>query len=91
MARIIISLSVLPKNVNVDLEGLKPKIEKIISKSGGEVGRVEIEPVAFGLESLKIIFITNEVAGGTEELENSISKIEGVQSVRVTDVRRAIG
>jgi len=43
------------------------------------------------LKALKLIFVSDEERGSTEELENKIAKLENVNSVEVTDVRRAIG
>ena len=48
-------------------------------------------PVAFGISSLNLIFIMDESIGSTETLEKDISGIEGVNSVEVVDVRRAVG
>ena len=53
--------------------------------------KIEIVPVAFGLSAVKIIFIMDEKLGTTEPLEEKITKISGVNSVEVTDVRRCIG
>jgi len=57
----------------------------------GNIAKTEIEPVAFGLKSLNIIFSMPEEKGDTEPLEKQISELPGVKSVQVTDVRRAIG
>ena len=43
------------------------------------------------LNALKIIFVSDEAKGGTEELEKDIETIDGVNSVEVIDVRRALG
>ena len=53
--------------------------------------RTAIEPIAFGLRALKIIFVMDEAKGSTEPLEQDLAAIHGVQSVDVVDVRRAIG
>ena len=63
----------------------------LISDFGGNVGNVVEEPVAFGLKSLNITFSMDESKGDTEPLEENITNLEQVQSVQVTDVRRAIG
>ena len=51
----------------------------------------EQEPIAFGLKALKITFAMDENKGSTDTLEEDINGIEGVNSVEVVDVRRAIG
>ncbi len=81
----------MPASPEVDLSVLEEKIKIEIENFGGEVGRVNIEPIAFGLDALNVIFILDETRGSTDELEQLISEILGIESVQVTDVRRAIG
>ena len=91
MADVVITFKIMPGGVDVDLNKIVNSIKKVVKKFGGDVGRVEEEPIAFGLKALKIIFVIDENKGGTDELEEEISKLKGVKSVNVVDVRRAIG
>jgi len=91
MAQVIITLKIMPSGVDTDLGKIEEEAKDKISEFGGEVGKREEEPVAFGLKALKLIFVMDEGLGSTESLEEQISKIKGVQSVDVTDVRRAVG
>ena len=91
MASVIITLKIMPSQIDVDLSKLEKKAKEKISRFGGEVGKVEIEPIAFGLKALKLIFVMDERIGGTDKLEEDISKINGVESVVIEDARRAIG
>ena len=91
MAQVVITLKIMPGSPKVDLEGIKKKASALIKEFGGEVGKEEIEPIAFGLKALKLFFVMDESIGSTESLEEDIQKINGVQSVEVTDVRRAVG
>jgi elongation factor 1-beta len=91
MADVIITLKIMPESHDVDLKGVEEKARKLISDFGGEVGKVEIEPIAFGLNALKLVFVMDESKGDTESLEKDISELAGVVSVDVVDVRRAIG
>ena len=82
----------MPESPEVDMEGLKVIcLSKIKDFAGEGETKVEIEPIAFGLKSLNIKFVMNEELGSTEPLENSINEVEGVASIEVIDVRRAIG
>jgi len=81
----------MPISPSIDLSSLEKKATEKIKFFGGEVGKVEQEPIAFGLTALKLIFVMDENIGSTEALEEDISKIKGIQSVEVSDVRRAIG
>ena len=91
MADVIITLKIMPESPETDLKKITETASEIIKSYEGEVGRVEERPLAFGLKELILIFVMDEKKGSTENLENEVAKIESVQSVEVTDVRRAIG
>lgn len=91
MADVIITLKIMPTNTDVDLEKLKEQSILLIKKFGGEVGKENIQEVAFGLKAIELIFVMEESIGSTDKLEENISKLDGANSVEVTDVRRAIG
>jgi len=92
MTNIIITLKIMPDSPEVNLEELeKSAVDEIKAFCGETEVKKEIEPVAFGLKALKITFVMDEAKGSTEELEKKIGEIEGVSSVEVIDVRRAIG
>lgn len=91
MAEVIVTLKIMPESPDTALDKIKDLAEEHIKAFGGETGRVEEEPIAFGLKALKMIFVMDEAKGSTDELEKNVSGIEGVVSVEVTDVRRAIG
>ncbi|MBA3064414.1 elongation factor 1-beta [Candidatus Woesearchaeota archaeon] len=91
MADVVITLRIMPESPETDLKAIEDKARPFITEYGGEVGKVEIQPIAFGLKALNLIFVSNEDIGSTDRLEQNISSIEGVNSVEVTDVRRAIG
>lgn len=96
MANVVITLKVMPTSTEIDLDKLFINLEKHVrafvdqKHKDGEV-RKQIEPVAFGLNAIKIIFVMDENIGTTEKLEEHIQKTQGVESVEVTDVRRALG
>ncbi|MBT5021660.1 elongation factor 1-beta [Candidatus Woesearchaeota archaeon] len=91
MADVIITFTIMPVSPEIDLDEVAKKATALIASFEGEVGKTLIEPVAFGLKSLKLIFVRDEKLGTTDELEEQIEKMEGVNSIEVTDVRRAIG
>ncbi len=91
----------MPASPEVNLETLTEKaIESIRAFVDEKHKEAEIkkeeEPIGFGLKAIKLIFVMDESRGATDELEKQIKEIkvdnkEAVQSVEVTDVRRAIG
>lgn len=95
MANVVITLKVMPSSPEVDLEVLKKEVEKKIRSfaelSSDEEVRITVEPVAFGLKALIILFVMNEMKGSTEPLEKEISGLDNVNSVEVIDVRRTVG
>ena len=92
MTNVVVSLKVMPQNPNTDLSKLEEESKnEIIKFCNSKEFKTQIEPIAFGLKALNIIFVMDESKGSTEKLEKKISLIEGVESVEVTDVRRAIG
>ena len=92
MAKVIVTLKIMPTSPEIDLNQLLEKVKaEITAYSGEEEFKVEEKPVAFGLKSLQIMFVMDESKGDTEPLEKKIAEIEGVNSVEVTDVRRAVG
>lgn len=91
MAKVIITLKIMPESPDSNLNQIEEKAIKLIEEFGGDVGKVEIEPVAFGLKAIKLIFVSDESKGGTEDLESKISDLDEVNSVEAIDVRRAIG
>ncbi len=94
MASVIISMKIMPESPEIDLEAIYTASEKLIraftEDAEGEMKK-EIEPVAFGLSALKITFVSDESKGSTDDVEAKIKELDGVSSVEIIDVRRAIG
>ena len=92
MARVVVTLRVMPQSTNVDLSKIEIQAKKeIVEFCDSREFKTQIQPIAFGLNALIIFFVMDESKGSTEALEKKISHIESVESVEVTDVRRAIG
>ena len=92
MASVVITLRIMPSDINIDLHKLEAEAKKeIIHFCSSKEFKTNIVPIAFGLKALDILFVMDESKGSTEALEQKISQLNGVESVEVTDVRRAIG
>ena len=90
-AQVIVSFKIMPESPETDLAGIETKVKEIIVSSIGEGEiRASQEPLAFGLKSLNIIFVMTEDQK-LDPIEDKIRDLKGVNSVEVTDVRRAIG
>jgi len=96
MASVIVTLKIMPKDPEVDLDKVYIEASKHIrdfvdqKHKDGEI-RKEVEPIGFGLKALKVLFVMDEAIGTTDKLEEKIKTLPEVESVECTDVRRAIG
>ena len=91
MASVIVTFKVVMESPEVDIESVKDKAISTIEEYGCDVGKIEIEEVAYGIKAIKLIFIMDEKKGSTDALEEKVKELEGVSSLEVTDVRRAVG
>lgn len=91
MSKVVVTIKIMPEDPSTNLHDVEKYARELIKRFGSEVGKVEIEPIAFGLNALKLIFVMDESKGSTEDLEDQLRNIEGVNSVETIDVRRAIG
>ena len=92
MANAIITVRIMPDSPEVDLEKVLVDAKKVIAGFAGEgETRSSIQPVAFGIKALNIIFVMDEKKGSPDPVAEKITEIEGVNSAEITDVRRAIG
>lgn len=80
MGDVLSTIKVMPTGVDVDLKKVAEEIQKLNPYS------IEEKPIAFGIKALEVQFLREDSEGGTDELEGQIQKIEGVESVDVTDV-----
>ena len=92
MAEVVVSLKIMPESPEIDLDAVQSKaMEAIKAFTNMDEMKASQEPVAFGLKSVNLVFVMSEDQGSTDELEKTIADMEGVNSVEVTDVRRAMG
>ncbi len=92
MAKAIITVKIMPTSPDVDLVKLEEQAkEKIVIYAGEGDTKTIIEPVAFGLNSVSIIFVAEESQGSPDTVSEAIETLEGVNSAEISDVRRALG
>ena len=91
MAKMFVTLKIMPESPEVDLNALRQKIKKVVEKFEGELlDKDETVPIAFGLNALKLTFLIDE-SKGSEEISEAVAKLEEVSSSEVVDMRRAFG
>ena len=86
----IVKIKLMPSSPETNLEEIKENTKKLIESEGGKGVKFEEELIAFGLKAVIVFFLWDEEKE-LEPLENSLEKIENVNSVEMIDMRRAIG
>ena len=85
MAKVIVALKIMPKDVNVDLDTLENTIKSEINPE-----KIEREPIAFGLTALKVTKFVEDAGGQVELLENKLKNIEDIGNVEVVELTRSL-
>jgi elongation factor 1-beta len=85
VGKVIALLKVMPTGVDVDVGAIKEKIKKQ-DFGKATINSVEIQDIAFGLKALNVSVITDDAEGGTDSVQERLSKIADVASVEVTDI-----
>ncbi len=90
MGTVAVKIKVMPDSPETDIKEVEGKVREILKKVESGSPQTEIQPIAFGLKALIVLFGWPEEKE-LEELEGKLKKIKGVGSVEVIDMRRAIG
>jgi elongation factor 1-beta len=85
VAEVAVTLRLMPESAEVDLEKLEAMIRERIS-----VHSISREPIAFGLEALRVVAVVEDAAGGTEPLERELSSLPGIGNVQVIGLTRLL-
>ncbi len=81
MGKVATIFKIMPVSVKTDLVKLKDEIKNKLNPQD-----IKEEPIAFGLKAIKVMVITDDASGGTEEIEKSLKSIKGVKEIQVEDV-----
>jgi elongation factor 1-beta len=87
MGEVVATIKLMPESPEMDLAKVKAEIINSIPKNT-ELHSIEEEPIAFGLVAINVMVVVDDGEGGTEQVEENLSKIDEVASVEVVDVRR---
>jgi len=90
MSIVAVKIKVMPTSPETDLKKLEKNIQETLKENSVKNPQFEIEPIAFGLKALIVMFGWPEKQE-LESLEENLSKIENVSSIKIIDIRRAIG
>lgn len=89
MGRVLVSIRLMPEDVDVDLEKIKEEIKRRIPE-GVELRGLREEKIAFGLRAVIADVIVEDAAGASDEVEERFCKIPRVQSVQVVGLSRIL-
>jgi len=90
MGVMAVKIKIMPKSLETDLMKIEEEVKKMMERNGVKNPKFEVQPIAFGLKALIVLFGWPEEKE-FEGFENSLVKIKGVSSVKVIDMRRTIG
>jgi len=88
LAKVAILVRILPEDAEIKPEDLYKRISQKLPERY-QIAQYQSEPIAFGLEALRmVILMPEDVEGGTEEIESILSEVPGVGQVDVLSVSR---
>ena len=85
MAEVAVTLRLMPESPEVDLTRIEAAIKERV-----KVHSISREPIAFGLEALRVVAVVPDAAGGTEPLERELASLPGVGNVQVISLTRLL-
>ena len=91
MARVIVTMEVMPVSPEIDLELIKVKAKQRIEEKEGTFNSFEEKPVAFGLKAIIVKFSVDESKGSPDPIAEWVEEQDEVKSAQVTMVSRALG
>lgn len=85
MAKVVIKIKALPRDVSENIEQLKVKVKEFLVKHGS-VYKIEVEPLAFGLNVIMVTLVMEE-SEGTSKLESEFTKFKDAE-MAIVDMSR---
>jgi elongation factor 1-beta len=91
MGRVVVIVKILPEDVDTPPESIVERVKSNLPAGIYEVVRSRVEPVAFGINAIYLwIAMPETIEGGTYDLENRLSAIEGISQVDIVSISRLI-
>lgn len=87
MGEVAIVYRIMPQGTDVDIKELGQNVAEA-ARSVAQIQGMQEKPVAFGITALLIRVIIEDKEGGPDEIEKTLSAIDGVQSIEVLEMSR---
>ncbi|MCX8179320.1 MAG: elongation factor 1-beta [Candidatus Aenigmarchaeota archaeon] len=81
---VIVTFKIVPEGIEIDIEKLKETLKKFKPQ------KLDVEPIAFGLNAIKMVKVLPEIEGEADRLAEEIAKIKGVQTVDIVEMTRSL-
>jgi len=85
MGDVAINYRLLPESPDVNLEDLTARIEAALP-AGVKLHKSTTKPFAFGLSAIEILVVMKDSGGLSDQTEESLRKVEGIQSVELLEM-----
>ncbi len=82
MGRVFMKLRLMPRDVDVDLQALKEKVNSVRTEKV-EIVDFGIQPIAFGLKALLVAAVMPDEEGIGDRLIEELQGIDDVESVEI--------
>ena len=86
MPNLLVRVKILPKEAEIKPQQIVEDIKKLNPEI--EIRSTKEEPIAFGLEALVADFLTDDVSGAMDQIEESIKKSQLVGEFEVLGASR---
>ncbi|MEM0473661.1 MAG: elongation factor 1-beta [Candidatus Aenigmatarchaeota archaeon] len=83
-ATVIVTYKITPEGLEVNLNELQKELEKF------QPQKMEIEPIAFGLNAIIMVKVLPEIEGEADRFAEKIQSIKGVQTVDIIEMTRGL-
>ncbi len=86
MGEVAVILKVMPESPDVDLEKLQADIRSTVPG----IHDMKVEPIGFGLSSIKIAMVTEDDEGAGDKIEGLFTGIAGVDRAEIESLNRLL-
>lgn len=85
MGSVIATFKIMPEGVETDLDSIEKSLKEKMNPQ-----RMERVPIAFGINSIKMIKIIDEKEGEIDRITDEIKNINGVREVEIIGLTRSL-